>query len=65
MGLKGLFVNISEWKGLIVISRNIQGILKRCRGLFKIKYMWWEGLFAKRKTGRAFLGKRVTRVVVL
>ena len=47
--------------GLIVISGNIWSILKRCRGLFKIKYIWWEGLFAKRKTGRAFLGKMVIK----
>ena len=50
---------------MIVIFGNIRDILKRCRGLFKIKYIWWEGLFAKRKTGRAFLGKRVIKGGVL
>ena len=30
---------------MIVISRNIRGILERCRGLFGILFIWWKGLF--------------------
>ena len=45
-------------EGLVIISRNIRDILKRCRGLFKINYIWWEGLFAKKgKQGGSFWKK--------
>ena len=46
---------------MFIIYRNIRDTLKRRRGLFKIKYIKWEGLFAKRKIGRAFLEKRVIK----
>jgi hypothetical protein len=29
---------------LVINFRNIWGIAERCKGLFDIKFMWWEGL---------------------
>ena len=37
---------------MVVISRNIWGILKRFRGLFSIEFIWWKGLFVKIIKGR-------------
>ena len=50
---------------MIVISGNIHGMLKRCRGLFKINYIRWEGLFAKRVNRKGLIGKRVIKDGVL
>ena len=46
---------------MIIISRNIRDILKRCRGFFKINYIRWEGLFAKRVNRKGLFGKRVVK----
>ena len=50
---------------MIVISRNIWDILKRCRCLFKINYIWWEGLFAIRENRKGLFVKRVIKGGVL
>ena len=44
------------WNGkdLVVISRNVQGILKRCRGLFSIR---WKGLVVNIMKVRDFFAK--------
>ena len=43
---------------MIIIFGNIRDILKRCRGLFKINYIWWEGLYAKRENMKGLFGKK-------
>ena len=37
----------------------------KVRGLFRIKFIRGEGLFAKRENRKGFLGKRAKRVRVL
>ena len=46
---------------MIIIFGNIWDILKRCRGLFKINYIRWVGLFAKRVNRKGLFGKRVVK----
>ena len=41
-------------KGLVIIFKNILGLLERCRGLFIIKFKWWMVCLQKGETGRAF-----------
>ena len=44
-------------KGLVIIFKNILGLLEKCRGLFIIKFKWWRVCLQKGETGRAFLEK--------
>ena len=37
-GFDGLFVNIFEGQGLVVILENNRAILRKVRGLFRIKF---------------------------
>ena len=43
---------------MIINFGNIRDILKRCRGLFEIKYIWWESLFAKKENREGLFGKK-------
>ena len=47
---------------MIVISRNIWGILERCRGLFGILFIWWKGLFWNIIKERVSFAKSLERV---
>ena len=51
---------------MIINFGNIRDILKRCRGLFKINYIWWKGLFANIIKGRDLFakGKRVEELFI-
>ena len=58
---KGLFVNIFEGQGLVVILENNWAILKKVRGLFRIKFIWWKGLFWNIIEGRVSFEKGLER----
>ena len=42
---------------MVVISKNVQGILKRCRGLFSIRFIGWKGLVVNIMKVRDFFAK--------
>ena len=46
-------------KGLIGILENIRAILKKVKGLFRIKLMWWKGLFLNIIKERVYFAKRL------
>ena len=45
--------------GLIGILENIRAIPKKARGLFRIKFIWWKGLFWNIIKGRVYFAKRL------
>ena len=46
-------------KGLIGILENIRAILKKVRGLFRIRLIWWKGLFWNIIKERVYFTKRL------
>ena len=46
---------------MIGISENIRAIPKKVRGLFRIKFIWWKGLFWNIIEGRVSFEKGLER----
>ena len=44
---------------MIGISENIRAIPKMVRGLFRIKFIWWKGLFWNIIKERVYFAKRL------
>ena len=44
---------------MIGISENIRAIPKKVRGLFRIMFIWWKGLFWNIIKGRVYFVKRL------
>ena len=44
---------------MIGILENIRAIPKKVRGLFRIKFIWWKGLFWNIIKGRVYFAKRL------
>ena len=42
---------------MFIIFRNVRVTLGKSRDLFRIIFILWKGLFAKREIGRAFFEK--------
>ena len=52
-------------KDLVVISRNSWATLKRGKGLYVIRFVWWRGSFLEKKHRKGFFEKRIERWGVL
>ena len=46
---------------MVVTLENNQAILKKVRGLFRIKFIWWKGLFWNIIEGRVSFVKELER----
>ena len=46
---------------MVVILENNRAILKKVRGLFRIKFIWWKGLFWNIIEGRVSFEKGLER----
>ena len=47
---------------MIGILENIRALLQKVRGLFRIKFIWWKGLFWNIIKERVSFAKRLERV---